>query len=137
MSFHPYLFFSGTCREAFTRYQEVFGGDLVLMPMSEMPSEEPVPADQADLVMHAALTFEDHLLMGSDDPSGDGGPVKGLAVNFTVADVAEAERVFAALSEGGQVAMPMAETFWSPRFGMCVDRFGMPWMVNVETPSGG
>ena len=137
MSFHPYLFFSGTCREAFTRYQEVFGGDLVLMPMSEMPSEEPVPADQADLVMHAALTFEDHLLMGSDDPSGDGGPVKGVAVNCTVADVAEAERVFAALSEGGQVAMPMAETFWSPRFGMCVDRFGMPWMVNVETPSGG
>ena len=137
MSFHPYLFFSGTCRAAFARYQEVFGGDLVLMPMSEMPSEEPVPADQADLVMHAALTFEDHLLMGSDDPSGDGGPVKGLAVNFTVADVAEAERVFAALSEGGQVAMPMAETFWSPRFGMCVDRFGMPWMVNVETPSGG
>ena len=137
MSFHPYLFFSGTCREAFTRYQEVFGGELTLLPMSEMPSDGPVPPEQADLIMHAALSFDGHLLMGSDDPTGDGGPMKGVAVNYTVADVAEAEKAFAALAEGGQVAMPMAETFWSPRFGMCVDRFGTPWMVNVEAPAAG
>src|SRR5687768_18586012 len=94
MAFHPYLFFSGTCREAFTRYQEIFGGDLVLLPMSDMPSDQPVPADQADLIMHAALTFGDNLLMASDDPTGDGGPVKGMSVNYSVAEVAEARRVF-------------------------------------------
>jgi PhnB protein len=134
MAFHPYLFFSGTCREAFTRYQEIFGGDLVLLPMSDMPSDQPVPADQADLIMHAALTFGDNLLMASDDPTGDGGPVKGMAVNYSVADVVEAQRVFEALADGGEVTMPLAETFWSPQFGVCVDRFGTPWMVNAEAP---
>jgi len=134
MAFHPYLFFSGTCREAFTRYQEIFGGDLVLLPMSDMPSDQPVPADQADLIMHAALTFGDNLLMASDDPTGDGGPVKGMSVNYSVAEVAEARRVFEALADGGEVTMPLAETFWSPQFGMCVDRFGTPWMVNAEAP---
>ena len=132
MAFHPYLFFSGNCREAFTRYHEVFGGDLVLMPMSDMPSDQPVPAEQADLIMHAALTFGDNILMASDDPTGDGGPVKGMSVNYAVADVAEAQRAFDALADGGQVTMPAAETFWSPLFGMCVDRFGIPWMVSAE-----
>lgn len=134
MAFHPYLFFSGNCREAFTRYQEIFGGELSLMKMSEMPPSEgeTVPADQADLIVHVALSFEDHVLMASDDPTGDGGPVKGMSVNFTVTDTNEAERVFAALADGGQVTMPIAETFWAPRFGMCVDRFGTPWMVNAE-----
>ncbi|HVM39894.1 MAG TPA: VOC family protein [Acidimicrobiia bacterium] len=138
MALHPYLFFSGTCREAFTRYHEIFGGDLVLLPMSEAP-DQPVPPEQADLIMHAALTFGDNLLMASDDPTGDGGPVKGMSVNFTVDDASEAERVFAALAEGGEVTMPLAETFWSPKFGVCVDRFGTPWMVNVaaeEEPAG-
>ena len=136
MAFHPYLFFSGTCRQAFTRYQEVFGGELVLLPMSDMPSENEVPAEQANLIMHAALTSEDHLLMGSDDPTGDGGPMRGVAINCTVPDVAEAKRVFEALGEGGEITMPLAETFWSPMFGMCVDRFGTPWMVNAEAPPG-
>ena len=134
MPFHPYLMFSGTCREAFTRYQEIFGGDLTLMPMSEAPSEEPVPADQADLIIHAALSFDGNLLMASDDPGGDGGPVKGIHVTYSVADVAEAKRVFDELAEGGDVTSPLAETFFSPGFGMCVDRFGMPWMVVADAP---
>lgn len=136
MAFHPYLFFSGTCRQAFTRYQEIFGGELVLLPMSDMASDEPLPAEHADLIMHAALSFEGHLLMGSDDPTGDGGPMRGVAVNYTVPAVAGATRVFDALADGGQVTTPMAETFWSPMFGMCVDRFGAPWMVNVEASTG-
>jgi PhnB protein len=136
MTFHPYLFFSGTCRQAFTRYQEIFGGELVLLPMSDMPSEDPVPAEQAHLIMHAALTAGDNLLMGSDDPTGDGGPMRGVAVNCAVSDVAEANRIFQALADGGEVTMPMAETFWAPVFGMCVDRFGTPWMVNAEAPAG-
>jgi PhnB protein len=133
MAFHPYLFFSGTCRQALTRYQEIFGGQLDLMTMADMPaSEGQVPADQADLIMHACLSFGDNMLMASDDPTGDGGPVKGVAINYSVTDTAEAERAFEALADGGQVPMPMAETFWAPRFGMCVDRFGTPWMVNAE-----
>ncbi len=136
MAFHPYLYFSGTCRPAFTRYQEIFGGDLELLPMSDIPpGEGEVPTGQGDLIMHAALMFADHLLMASDDPGGDGGPVKGISVNYTTPDIAEAERVFAALSEGGEVTMPMEPTFWSPMFGMCVDRFGIPWMVNAEAPT--
>ncbi len=135
MAFHPYLNFGGNCREAFTRYQEIFGGELVLLSMSDMPPDEPAPADQADLVMHAALTFEGHLLMASDDPTGNFGGVQGMYVNYTVPEVGEAERVFEALADGGEVMMPLAETFWSPRFGMCVDRFGTPWMVNAEAPA--
>ena len=132
MPFQPYLNFGGNCREAFTRYQEIFGGELVLLPMSDMPSDQPLPADQADLIMHAALTFDGAILMASDDPTGNFDGVRGIHVNCSVGDVAEAERVFAALADGGEVTMPMAETFWSPRFGMCVDRFGIPWMVNAE-----
>ena len=99
-----------------------------------MIDEGQVPADQANLIMHAALTFEDNLLMASDDPTGDGGPVKGISVNYAVTGIDEAERVFNALADGGTVTMPLAETFWSPRFGMCVDRFGIPWMVSAEGP---
>ncbi|MGH9023038.1 MAG: VOC family protein [Acidimicrobiia bacterium] len=135
MAFHPYLHFGGNCGKAFTRYQEIFGGELVLLPMSDMPSDEPVSAAQAELIMHAALTFDENLLMGSDDPTDSFGPVQGMQVNYAVADVAEAERVFAALADGGKVTLPIAETFWSPMFGMCVDRFGTPWMISAEAPA--
>ncbi|MFN2555389.1 MAG: VOC family protein [Nitriliruptorales bacterium] len=134
MAFHPYLMFSGNCREAFTAYQQIFGGELVLLPMSEMPSDQPVPPEQANLIMHAALTFEGNILMGSDDPTGDFKGVHGMHINYTAADVAEAERAFEALADGGEVTLPIVETFWSPSFGMCVDRFGTPWMVNAEAP---
>jgi PhnB protein len=134
MAFYPYLFFGGNCREAFDCYKEIFGGELFIMTMKDMPSEEPVPADQADLIMHAALTIQDQLLMGSDDPTSDNfGPVQGMQVNYAVADVAEAERAFAALADGGKVTMPIAETSWSPAFGMCIDRFGTPWMVSADS----
>lgn len=134
MAFHPYLMFGRNCREAFTRYQEIFGGELVLLPMSDAPVDQPVPADQADLIMHAALTFDGHLLMASDDPTEGFDGVHGMHVNYSVADVAEAERVFKELADGGEVTAPLAETFWSPKFGMCVDRFGTPWMINAEAP---
>ncbi len=93
MAFHPYLSFGGNCRQAFTRYQEIFGGELALMPMSDMPPDQPVPPDQADLIMHAALTFDGHLLMASDDPTGDFRRRPGDARQLPVADVAEAERI--------------------------------------------
>ena len=133
MAFHPYLFFRGNCREAFTRYKEIFGGDLFIMTMKEMPSEETVSADQADLIAHAALTLGDQLLMGSDDPTDGFGSVQGMQVNYAVADVAEAKRAFAALADGGKITMPIAETSWSPAFGMCIDRFGTPWMISANS----
>ena len=133
MAFHPYLYFGGNCRDALTRYQEIFGGELVLLRMKDVPAGEPVPAGQADLIMHAALKVGDDLLMASDDPTTDSfGPVQGMQVNYAVADAGEAKRVFEALAEGGEITLPIGETFWSPMFGMCVDRFGTPWMVSAE-----
>src|SRR3954469_5907765 len=121
MAFHPYLFFGGNCREAFTRYQEIFGGELHLITAADMPAEEQMPGAAGDLIMHAALIVEGSLLMGSDDPTTDSfGPVQGMQVNLAVAEVAEAERAFAALADGGQVLAPMGPTSWSPAFGMCV-----------------
>jgi PhnB protein len=136
MAFNPYLFFGGSCREAFTRYQEIFGGELVLLAMKDMPSDEPIPDAQADLIMHAALMVDGELLMGSDDPTTDGfGPVQGMRANYAVADAGEATRVFEALADGGEVTVPIGATFFSPAFGMCVDRFGTPWMISTDAPT--
>lgn len=135
MAFHPYLFFGTNCREAFTRYQEIFGGELVIMTMGEVPDHEDVPPEQKDLVIHAAISADDMLLMGSDDPVSDSfGPVQGMMVAFSTPEPSEAERVFAALSDGGQVTQELIPTFFSPAFGMCVDRFGTPWMVTADQP---
>jgi PhnB protein len=131
MAFHPYLFFSGNCREAFTRYQEVFGGELFVMTMGEVPGETPPDADP-NLVIHAALTIGDALLMASDDPTGDGGPKVGISVSYNSPDPDEVRRVFDALAEGGEVSQPLIETFFSPAFGMCTDRFGIPWMFSAD-----
>src|SRR3954451_2471281 len=132
MTFAPYLFFSGNCRDAFTRYHEIFGGELFMMPMSDAPMDEPVPADQADLIIHAALTIGTHMLMASDDPTGDENPVNGIQVSYSPTDAGEAKRVFDALAEGGEGRQALQETFFSPAFGMCVDRFGVPWMVSAQ-----
>ena len=135
MAFRPYLAFAGNCREAFTRYQEVFGGELVLLGFADVPADAgpPPPGAAPDAVMHAALSSPDWLLMGADDPAGGfNGQVSGMCVNCSLADPAEAKRVFDALAEGGQVQMPLGETFFAPAFGMCTDRFGTPWMVMVE-----
>jgi PhnB protein len=135
VAFHPYLNFNGDCRAAFTRYQEILGGELMMMTMGDLPEGERPPDMPADLVMHAALTIGDDLLMASDVPD-DLPPAGRVFVNCTVDEVAEAERVFKELSDGGEVTMPIQPTFWSPMFGMCIDRFGTPWMVNTEPPEG-
>lgn len=134
MALHPYLFFSGNCREAMTRYHEIFGGQLDVMNVSDMPDGESMPEGGADdMVIHAALIFEDgSLLMASDDPTGDGSGVKGASINVTITDEDEARRLFDALADGGTIEMPLEATFWSPLFGSTVDRFGVSWMVNVE-----
>jgi PhnB protein len=134
MAFRPYLFFGGNCREAFIRYQEIFSGELTLLTMKDVPGEEP-PADKADMIIHAALTVGDDVLMASDDPMSDSfGPVQGMMVSYDAADLADAKRVFDALADGGTVTQAIAPTFFSEAFGMCVDRFGTPWMVVGPQP---
>jgi PhnB protein len=138
MAFRPYLAFAGNCRAAFTRYQDIFGGELVLLATSDLPADAGPPPEgtAADAVMHAALMAPSGLLMGADDLSGNfKGTVNGMCVNVDVADGAEAKRVFDALAEGGTVQSPLGETFFSPAFGMCTDRFGTPWMIMVEAPT--
>ena len=132
MAFHPYLFFGGNCRQAFERYEQIFGGDLTLLTNADMPVEDQMPSVQDDLIVHAALMIGDQLLMGSDAPTEEFGPVRGMMVNFSVTGADEADRVFTALADGGEVTMPIAPTSWSPKFGMCVDRFGTPWMISAE-----
>ena len=140
MPFHPYLFFGGNCREAFTRYQEIFGGDLFVMDMKDAPQSDPqqIPPGKEHYVIHAALTFDGHLLMASDDPMTENfGPVQGMMVSFSTPDPEEAKRVFEALAEGGTAAQPMMETFFSPAWGMVTDRFGTPWMIGADQPADG
>ena len=134
MSIHPYLFMTKTCKEAFTRYHEILGGELQMMTFGDLPpDEESHPQATPDMVMHVALVLPDgELIMGSDDPGGDGTGVRGAAINITLADEAEATRIFEGLSDGGEIEMPLGATFWSPLFGSCRDRFGVSWMVNVE-----
>ncbi|HEX7097516.1 MAG TPA: VOC family protein [Acidimicrobiales bacterium] len=133
MAISPYLTFGTTCREAFTRYQKVFGGDLEILEMSDVPCDPTSTPEQMKLVAHASLTWGDNLLMGSDDPTGRFEKSQGTYVCYSAPNVEEAERVWAELSEGGEVEMPLGEAFFSPRFGTCVDRFGTPWMVVVDT----
>ena len=136
MAFRPYLFFGGNCRDAFTRYQEVFGGELTLLTANDVPGGEAPPSGTADTIMHAALAIGDDLLMASDDPTADSfGPVQGMVVSYDAVDADDAKRVFEALAEGGTVTQPLEPTFFSASFGMCVDRFGTPWMIGAPDPN--
>ena len=133
---HPYLYLTGTTRAAMTRYHEILGGELEILGVDDIPASETeqMPFEPAEgFVMHAALVFGDgNVLLASDDPTGDGQGVKGMAINISFADSDEVRRVFEALADGGEIQMPLGETFWSPLFGTCADRFGVNWMVNVE-----
>ncbi|MFY0635272.1 MAG: VOC family protein [Vannielia sp.] len=135
----PYLFYRGTCREAFESYAEIFGSPAPeLFLFSAMPEEEraQMPGVSGDAVMHGAVRVGDTHLYGGDDMMGDFVPMAGSSISVTFKDKPEAERVFAALSKGGEVRMPMMEMFFSPAFGTLTDRFGIRWMVMAEGPEG-
>ena len=134
MAFYPYLNFNCTCREAFTRYQQIFGGELYVMGSGDMPEGESVTPDwNPDLVVHAALQIGAAMLMASDAP-GMTGQANSTYVHFEATDVADATRVFEALADGGETEMEFGETFWSPGFGACRDRWGTLWMVSAPSP---
>jgi len=142
MQFTPYLNFDGNCAEAFAFYTRLFGGTIVFQgtygEMPPSPDAPPIPESARDRIMHVHMQIKDQSLLGSDAmPGADanhGGfePVQGFSVSIQAADAAEAQRLFDALAEGGQITMPFGATFWSPGFGMVRDRFGTPWMVNVD-----
>ena len=138
MAFFPYLFFGGNARDAFTRYQEIFGGELSLVTAAEMPPEEQMPGVADDVIMHAALTTAaGDLLMGSDDPESEGAHrVQGMQVNVSVSGLDEAKRVFDALADGGETHAPLGPTSFAAAFGMCTDRFGTPWLLTTDEPPG-
>ncbi|WPC04894.1 VOC family protein [Pseudomonas benzenivorans] len=137
MNINPYLTFDGDCEAAFGFYAQCLGGTLqALLRFGETPAGAEVPADCRDKVMHACLMWGDQALMGSDcHPTQPYEPIRGCWVTLHPDSVAEAERIFAALGEGGSVQMPLQQTFWAERFGMLVDRFGVPWMINCAPAS--
>jgi PhnB protein len=133
MQIHPYLIFNGQCKEAFTFYEQVLGGKIAgLYTYGDTPASEHVDKASHDRIMHTRLEVGDAVLMGSDSPAGMGEAKQCSYVSLHPETVAEAERIFKELSEGGEIRMPIGETFWSARFAMFVDRFGTPWMINCE-----
>jgi PhnB protein len=140
MNLVSYLFFKDNAAEAFDFYARSLGGKVTMkVTVGEMPGNEALPAEARDLVAHVRLEVGDAVLMGSDwcGPTPEPYPgIHGNAVSLGVDEPGEAERVFKALSEGGQVTMPIAETSWALRFGMLTDRFGVLWMIHCEKPAG-
>ena len=132
MQLNPYLNFNGQCKEAFEFYAQCLGGKITrMLTYADTPMKDHVPAGTAVKIVHARLVVGEEVLMGSDAMEKYETP-QGFSVTINVEDTAEAERVFAALAEGGNMGMPIQETFWAKRFGIVVDRFGTPWMVNCE-----
>jgi PhnB protein len=136
MQVQPYLFFEGRCEEALEFYRQALDAQVdMLMRFKESPEAPPpgaVAPGSEDKVMHASFRVGDTTLMASDGCCSGHSGFQGVTLSLNVGEVAEAERRFAALAAGGEVQMPLGATFWSPAFGMVVDRFGVSWMVNVS-----
>jgi PhnB protein len=133
MQVNPYLYFDGRCEEAFKFYEKLLGGKIqVMMPHEGTPAASHVPPEWGKKIMHARMVVDGQTLMGSDAPPGHYHKPQGYSVTISVKEPADADRIFHALAENASVNMPIQETFWAQRFGMLVDRFGIPWMVSCE-----
>jgi PhnB protein len=133
VQFTPYLNFNGDCEAAFRFYERVLGGKIESMiTHGESPIADQVPATWHKRILHARLVVGDAVLMASDTPPDHYEKPAGLYVTISVDDPGEADRIFYALAENGTVTMPIEKTFWAARFGMLIDRFGTPWMINCE-----
>ena len=137
MQVQPYLFFDGRCEEAVEFYRRALGAEVtMLMRFRDNPEPQDhsmVPPGAGDKVMHAELRIGDATVLVSDGRCQGRPSFAGFSLSLTVADEAEAERLFAALADGGEVQMPLGRTFFSPRFGMVADRFGVSWMIYVAS----
>lgn len=133
---NPYLNFDGNCEEAFNFYKSVFGGEFTgLDRFKDVPGQSDLPASEGEMVIHVALPIGDgNVLMGSDRPASMGKVTKGDSVQISIQSdsSAETDRLFNGLSAGGEITMPLQETFWGARFGMLTDKFGIQWMINQD-----
>ena len=133
MQIAPYLSFKGECEEAFKLYEQCLGGQLGgIFRYGGSPMADQAPAGWQDKVMHGSVTVGEQVLMGGDvAPDGYETP-KGFTLSIQIKSAADAERIFHELANGGRVVLPLEQTFWAARFGMLVDRFGIPWQINCE-----
>jgi PhnB protein len=133
MKITPYLAYQGKCKEAFQFYEKVLKGKIMFsMTWAESPMADKTPPEARNNIMHSTLAVGDQLIHGADAPPQQYTKPAGLCVSISLKDPVEGERIFKELSEGGQVQMPFQKTFWSPGFGVFIDRYSIPWMVNVE-----
>lgn len=135
MKLNTYLNFTDNCEEALEFYQSVLGGTITMkMRFRDAPIEMELPAGWEDKIMHSQLEIGDAMIMASDSPPmcPTSKAMGGFSVSAQLDDTADAEKIFAGLSDGGNVIMPIQETFWAKRFGMLVDKFGTPWMINCQ-----
>jgi PhnB protein len=131
MKVEPYLTFNGDCEAAFRFYEKHLGGRIeMMMKFGESPMASQMPAELLDKVIHVRMTIGDEVLMASDAPPDRYEKPQGFSVSLSVTDPVEARRIFDGLAQKGTIQMPLQKTFWAVLFGMCVDRFGTPWMVN-------
>jgi len=132
----PYLNFQGQCEVAFKFYAKCLGGKIeTMVPYEGTPVAPYVPPDWVKKILHARLTIGSAELMGADSPPDRYKKPEGFSVAIQIEQAAEAERIFQALLEKGSVQMPLQETFWATRFGMLVDQFSIPWMINCGRPT--
>ena len=132
MQVQPYLSFNGRCEEAIEFYRRALGAEVTsLSRFKDSPDQAMCPPGSAEKVMHASFRIGDSTVLASDGHCTDQTNFHGFSLALNVTDVAKAERLFAALAEGGQVQMPLTKTFFSPGFGMLTDRFGVCWMIHV------
>ncbi len=135
MKTNLHLVFSGNCREAFAFYEKTFHSKVQFcMTFGEAPAGVPIPPDANDLILHTSMPLGSALIMGCDAPNGRETTLGGFQIAVTDPSAEEVERLFDELKAGGSVQMPLDNTFWSPLFGMCTDKFGVGWMVSVDAP---
>jgi PhnB protein len=136
MRLNPHLNFNGQCEAAFQLYSSCLGGQItMMMRYGDSPAAEHVPPDWRDKIIHATISLGDQVLTAADAPPEHYQKPQGFSVLLNISDAAEADRIFQTLAEKGAVRMPVQETFWALRFGMLVDQFGTPWMINCGKPA--
>jgi PhnB protein len=135
----PYLFFNGNCEEAVEFYRKALDAEVeMMMRYNESPEPPPpgmVPPGSENKIMHTSFRIGETRVMASDNCGTEKSDFGGFSLSLTVPSETDTDRVFAALADGGQVQMPLGKTFWSPRFGMLTDRFGVGWMISVASPN--
>jgi PhnB protein len=133
MQSNPYLMFNGDCEAALNFYAQVLGGKVEFITRFEgTPAAKDVPADYKGKILHATFRLGDTVLMASDAPPQHYEKPQGFSININAKSAADAERIFQSLADKGRIQMPLEQTFWAERFGMLVDRYGIPWMVNYS-----